>query len=208
MFRKLIIIITFTSIFIEGVLVAHAQDLNMVIPISMLLLMSVLAYIILTGMVIYLTEKEVVVVEKEINVYEPPIEVAANKLVEDLFEEKGVAQVDIGIDTSSEDVEIAEIEEDDIIGIIEIGAHPHTDIIEIDYGLLKEKAINIDLDIDLEKIMLETDCPFLTPEPFRGKRNEPIYVKYIAKRIAEIKNLTEERVAEITTANARKFFKI
>lgn len=157
MFRKLIIIITFTSIFIEGVLVAHAQDLNMVIPISMLLLMSVLAYIILTGMVIYLTEKEVVVVEKEINVYEPPIEVAANKLVEDLFEEKGVAQVDIGIDTSSEDVEIAEIEEDDIIGIIEIGAHPHTDIIEIDYGLLKEKAINIDLDIDLEKIMLEVE---------------------------------------------------
>lgn len=162
MFKKLIIIITFTSIFIEGVLVAHAQDLNMVIPISMLLLMSVLAYITLTGMVIYLTEKEVVVVEKEINVYEPPIEVAANKLVEDLFEEKGVAQVDIGIDTSSEDDEVAELEEDDIIGIIEIGNYPHTDIIEtevieIDYNLLKEKAINTDLDIDLEKIMLEVE---------------------------------------------------
>lgn len=164
MFRKLIIIITFTSIFIEGVLVAHAQDLNMVIPGSMLLLMPVLAYIILTGMVIYLTGREVVVMEvekeivgKEINVYEPPIEVAANKLVGDLFEEKGVAQVDIGIDTSSENDEVAELEEDDIIGIIEIGDHPHGDIIEIDYDLLKEKAINTDLDIDLEKIMLEVE---------------------------------------------------
>lgn len=59
-----------------------------------------------------------------------------------------------------------------------------------------------------DKFMVETDCPFMTPEPFRGKRNEPVLVEYVAKRIAEIKNLSEERVAEMTTANARKLFRI
>jgi TatD DNase family protein len=59
-----------------------------------------------------------------------------------------------------------------------------------------------------DKFMIETDCPFLTPEPFRGKRNEPVLVKYVAKRIAEIKNLSEERIAEVTAENARKFFGI
>jgi TatD DNase family protein len=57
-----------------------------------------------------------------------------------------------------------------------------------------------------EKFMVETDCPFLTPEPFRGQRNEPIYVKYVAKRIAEIRNITIEKVAEISTKNARNLF--
>ena len=60
----------------------------------------------------------------------------------------------------------------------------------------------------LEKIMIETDCPFMTPEPHRGKRNEPIFVKYTAQRIAEIKNLSMEKVAEITTKNAKDFFNI
>ena len=59
-----------------------------------------------------------------------------------------------------------------------------------------------------EKFMVETDCPFMTPEPYRGKRNEPIFVNLVAKRIAEIKNLTEEKIAEITTRNARNFFRI
>lgn len=59
-----------------------------------------------------------------------------------------------------------------------------------------------------DKFLIETDCPFMTPEPYRGKRNEPVFVKYVAKRIAEIKNLTLERVAEITTQNAKKLFKI
>lgn len=60
----------------------------------------------------------------------------------------------------------------------------------------------------IEKIMIETDCPYMTPEPHRGERNEPILVKYVAKRIAEIKNLSIERVAEITTKNARELFRI
>ena len=59
-----------------------------------------------------------------------------------------------------------------------------------------------------EKIMIETDCPYMTPEPYRGKRNEPALVKYVAQRIAEIKNLSLERVAEITTRNARELFRI
>ena len=59
-----------------------------------------------------------------------------------------------------------------------------------------------------EKIIIETDCPFMTPEPWRGQRNEPIYVKQVAARIAEIKNLTRERVAEITTNNAKILFNI
>ena len=58
------------------------------------------------------------------------------------------------------------------------------------------------------KFMIETDSPFLTPEPFRGKRNEPILVKHIAKKIGEIKHLSEERIGDITTKNAKKLFKI
>lgn len=62
--------------------------------------------------------------------------------------------------------------------------------------------------LPFDKFLIETDCPFMTPEPLRGKRNEPLLVKYVAKRIAEIKNLTVERVGEITTRNARELFKI
>ena len=57
-----------------------------------------------------------------------------------------------------------------------------------------------------DKIMVETDCPFMSPEPYRGKRNEPFLVKYVAQRIAEIKSLTPEHIAKITTANAQKLF--
>ncbi len=59
-----------------------------------------------------------------------------------------------------------------------------------------------------DKFMIETDCPFLTPEPHRGQRNEPMFVKHIAERIADIKCISLEKVAEITTQNARKFFNI
>jgi TatD DNase family protein len=59
-----------------------------------------------------------------------------------------------------------------------------------------------------DKFMIETDAPYMTPEPFRGQRNEPLLVKKVAERIAQIKNLNLERIAEVTTANARKLFKI
>lgn len=58
--------------------------------------------------------------------------------------------------------------------------------------------------IDLGDIVLETDSPYLTPVPFRGKRNEPAYVVYVCNRIAELKGVSAEEVAEQTTLNARR----
>jgi len=60
--------------------------------------------------------------------------------------------------------------------------------------------------ISLEHIVLETDAPYLTPVPYRGKRNESSYLTYIATKLAEVKNVPIEEVAEITTANAEKIF--
>lgn len=59
-----------------------------------------------------------------------------------------------------------------------------------------------------DKILIETDSPYLAPEPLRGTRNTPINVKYIAQKIAEAKNLTLEEVAQFTTANTKEIFKI
>lgn len=60
--------------------------------------------------------------------------------------------------------------------------------------------------IDLEDIVLETDSPYLTPTPFRGKRNESSYLKYIAQKVAELKKCSIEEVAEKTTNNAIELF--
>jgi len=60
--------------------------------------------------------------------------------------------------------------------------------------------------IDLEHLVLETDAPYLTPVPFRGKRNESSYLTYIAGKLADIKQVSPETVAAITTANAQKIF--
>lgn len=62
--------------------------------------------------------------------------------------------------------------------------------------------------IPLEQIMLETDCPYLAPAPYRGKRNEPVYVERIAEVVAELKGLSVEEVAAKTTETAMRFFKI
>lgn len=66
-----------------------------------------------------------------------------------------------------------------------------------------KKLIEVVKEIPLEKLVLETDCPYMTPAPFRGKRNEPLYVEYVARKIAEIKNIDFETVAEITNKNTR-----
>jgi len=63
-------------------------------------------------------------------------------------------------------------------------------------------------EIPLDRIMIETDCPFLAPQAYRGKRNEPAYVVKVAEQIAEVKGISLEEVAGRTTENARKFFKI
>jgi TatD DNase family protein len=62
--------------------------------------------------------------------------------------------------------------------------------------------------IPLERILIETDCPFLAPVPFRGKRNEPAYVQYVARAIADIKKVSFETVAAETSDNARSVFGI
>ena len=60
--------------------------------------------------------------------------------------------------------------------------------------------------VPLERIMVETDCPYLTPHPMRGQRNEPAYVRLVAERIADIKGLSVNDVARVTTRNAVDFF--
>lgn len=60
--------------------------------------------------------------------------------------------------------------------------------------------------ISLDHLVLETDAPYLTPIPFRGKRNESSYLQYVVEKIAEIKKVTVEEVATITTVNAQKIF--
>lgn len=60
----------------------------------------------------------------------------------------------------------------------------------------------------LDRIMLETDAPYMAPVPLRGKRNEPANTQYVAEKIAEIKKIPVERVLEQTADNARRFFKV
>jgi TatD DNase family protein len=69
-----------------------------------------------------------------------------------------------------------------------------------------QKLVNVIENIDLHYILLETDSPYLSPEPFRGKRNKPSNVNIVASKIAEIKGISVEKVIEITTNNAIKQF--
>jgi TatD DNase family protein len=76
-------------------------------------------------------------------------------------------------------------------------------------GVLTYKKSGLDKvleKIDLQHLVLETDAPYLSPVPFRGKRNESSYLKYIAAKLAEVKNTSIEEVAAITSANAEKIF--
>ncbi|MHB9039003.1 MAG: TatD family hydrolase [Armatimonadota bacterium] len=58
----------------------------------------------------------------------------------------------------------------------------------------------------LDRLLVETDCPYLTPIPHRGKRNEPAYVRYVIEEVARIKGIAVEELAEVTTRNARALF--
>jgi len=62
--------------------------------------------------------------------------------------------------------------------------------------------------LPLEKILIETDAPYLTPPPYESQRNEPLYVKYVAQKIAEIKKIALEELVKITTQNAKELFRI
>lgn len=60
--------------------------------------------------------------------------------------------------------------------------------------------------IPMDRLLLETDCPYMTPHPHRGKRNEPAYTALVARTVAEVKGVSLEEVADATTANARTIF--
>lgn len=62
--------------------------------------------------------------------------------------------------------------------------------------------------VPLERLLVETDCPYLTPHPHRGKRNEPAYVKLVAEQVAHLRGMELAQLAEITTGNVKKLFKI
>ena len=63
-------------------------------------------------------------------------------------------------------------------------------------------------EMELGDLVLETDCPYLTPVPHRGERNESSYVRYVCAKVAELKGLTAEEVAAATTANAERMFRV
>jgi TatD DNase family protein len=69
-------------------------------------------------------------------------------------------------------------------------------------------SINVAKSVPLDRLMIETDCPFLAPAPKRGKRNEPAYVVHVAQKIAEAKQMTTGDFAQATTLNALRFFNI
>jgi TatD DNase family protein len=89
------------------------------------------------------------------------------------------------------------------------------DIIELGFllgigGVLTYKNAGLDQvirEIDLKHIVLETDAPYLTPVPHRGKRNEPAYLNLVAEKLAEIKEIDLEEVARVTSGNAENVFK-
>ena len=70
------------------------------------------------------------------------------------------------------------------------------------------KAVETAASIPLDRIVIETDCPFMAPEPFRGKRNDPGYLYRMAERLAEIRGITPEEAAAVTTENAKRLYRI
>lgn len=70
------------------------------------------------------------------------------------------------------------------------------------------KLVQVLPKIPLEKMLIETDGPYLTPEPYRGKRNEPLYTVYVAQKISDLLEISREKIEKITTKNAEKLFDI
>ncbi|MDD2586337.1 MAG: TatD family hydrolase [Syntrophomonadaceae bacterium] len=71
-----------------------------------------------------------------------------------------------------------------------------------------KKTVEVAAKMPQDRILIETDCPYLSPEPFRGKRNEPARVSYIAAKLAEIRQKSVKEITYITSLNARKVFRI
>ena len=71
-----------------------------------------------------------------------------------------------------------------------------------------KKLVEVVENIDIENLLLETDSPYLTPEPYRGSKNEPYNITFVAAKIAELKNMKIDEVFEITTKNACEIYNI
>lgn len=120
----------------------------------------------------------------------------AGRQIIDVLRSEGPANLSGVFHCFSEDTQIAN-------NVLELGFHiSFTGNLTFKKSQLPEVAEIVPLD----KLLLETDCPFLSPEPKRGRRNEPAHVVYIAQKLAEIKKVTFEEIAEITTSNANRLF--
>lgn len=71
-----------------------------------------------------------------------------------------------------------------------------------------KKLVEVVKQIPIENLVIETDCPYMAPTPYRGQRNEPIYTEEVAKKIAELKNMSYDDVVRITNENTRKVFEM
>lgn len=70
------------------------------------------------------------------------------------------------------------------------------------------KAVEVAQQLPLERIVLETDCPYMSPEPYRGKRNDPSRLPFMAQKLAQLRGLSTEEVAAITTENGRRLYRL
>ena len=70
------------------------------------------------------------------------------------------------------------------------------------------KTKDVAIDVPLDRLLLETDAPYLTPVPYRGSENQPAYVRYVAEEIAKLRGISYEEVAEATSKNAKDVFSI
>lgn len=121
----------------------------------------------------------------------------AGRAILDVLRSEGTTDLIGGVfHCFSEDAEIA-------AEVLELGFHiSFTGNLTFKKSQLPEVAASV----PLERLLLETDCPFLSPEPKRGRRNEPAHVKYIAEKLAEIKQIDPAAIARVTTANANQLF--
>lgn len=69
-----------------------------------------------------------------------------------------------------------------------------------------KKLKEVAAEIPLERILLETDCPYMAPEPHRGERNSSLYIPHVVEKLAEIRNITKEEIIAVTNENARRLF--
>ena len=70
------------------------------------------------------------------------------------------------------------------------------------------KMVEVVEQTPIDRILMETDCPYLAPEPFRGKRNNSLYLPYVVTKMAEVKGISEEEVIRITEENARRMYRL